>query len=63
MSLACASSFSAVEAAVNSLVLGKCEAAVVTGSNVLLSSVGQLDLTINVLANDGRCKSFDVSGN
>ena len=63
LSTACSSSFTAVEAAVNSIVVGKCEAALVTGSNVLLNPYTNLDMmAMNVLARDGRCKAFDVSG-
>ena len=47
----------------NSIILGRCEAAVVTGSNVLLNPQTHLDLmAMNVLAKDGRCKTFDESG-
>ena len=63
VSTPCSSSLSAVEAAVSSVVLGKREAAVVTGGNLLLSVIGQLDFTaMNVLAKDGRCMAFDVLG-
>ena len=63
MCTACSSSFTALETAVNSIILGKCDAAVVTGSTLHLNPQGHLDLmATNVLAPDGRCKTFDESG-
>ena len=63
LSGACASSLMAVEAAVNSITLGQCDAAIVTGSNVLLNPLPFLDLmTMEGLAPDGHCKTFDDSG-
>ena len=63
VSTACSSSFTAIETAVSSMILGRCDAAVVTGSNVLLNPQTHLDLmAMNVLAKDGRCKTFDESG-
>ena len=62
-STACSSSFSALEIAVNSMRLGACEAAVVTGSCIHLNPQTHLDLlAVNVLAPDGRCKTFDETG-
>ena len=60
---ACSSSFTALETAVNNIILGKCDAAVVTGSTVHLNPQSHLDLmAMNVLAHDGHCKAFDESG-
>ena len=63
MCTACSSSFTALETAVSSIILGKCDAAVVTGSTLHLNPQTHLDLlTMNVLARDGRCKTFDEKG-
>lgn len=63
ISSACSSSFTALEAALSSIILGKCDAAVVTGSNICLNPRSNSDLmTLNVLAKDGHCKVFDESG-
>ena len=63
MSTACSSSFTALETAILSIQCGKCDAAIVTGSNVHLSNFGQKDLmALDVLAGDGRCKTYDASG-
>ena len=60
---ACSSSLTALEAAVSSIVLGKCDAAIVTGSTIHLNPQSHLDLmATNVLAPDGRCKTFDETG-
>ena len=63
VSTACSSSFAALDAAVNSLILGHCEAAIVTGSCLFLNPRSFSDLlAMNALSMDGRCKTFDVSG-
>ena len=60
---ACATSLIVIEAAVNAITLGQCEAAIVTGSNVLLNPLPIQDLmTIEVLSPDGYSKTFDDSG-
>ena len=63
LSGACASSLMALEAAVSSITLGLCDSAIVTGSNVLLNPLPFLDLmTIEGIAPDGYCKTYDDSG-
>ena len=63
VSSACSSSLTAIEAAVSSVVFGRCEAAIVTGSNLVLNPHSNRDLmTMNGLAMDGRSKAFDASG-
>ena len=64
LSGACASSLMALEAAVNSITLGQCDSAIVTGSNVLLNPLPFVDLMkMEGLSADGYCKTFDDSGN
>ena len=63
LSTACSSSLTAMEAAVNGILLGKFEAAIVTGSNLCLNPRHHLAyMTGAALAKDGRCKAFDESG-
>ena len=63
VSTACSSSLTSIEAAVNSIAIGKCDAAIIAGSNALLNPHSQIDLiALNALAMDGRSKAFDASG-
>ena len=63
MCTACSSSFTALETAVHCIMLGKCDAAVVTGSTVHLNPQNHFDvLALNALSMDGRSKAFDESG-
>ena len=63
MSSACSASLTAVEAAVNGIILGKFDAAIVTGSNVCLSPRASLGYAENgAVSRDGHCKAFDESG-
>ena len=64
VSTACSSSFTALETAVSSIMLGKCDAAIVTGSTVHLDPSNHFDLvTLGALAMDGKSKTFDEAGN
>ena len=63
MCTACSSSFTALETAVHCIMLGKCDAAVVTGSTVHLNPQSHADvIALNALSPDGRSKAFDESG-
>ncbi|EGX58132.1 Beta-ketoacyl synthase [Streptomyces zinciresistens K42] len=60
---ACSSSLVAVHLAVRSLLSGECDRAVAGGVNALLSPVPQLGAAgLTALAADGRCRTFDASG-
>ena len=60
----CSSSFTALEIAMHSIQAGKCEAAIVTGSSIQLNPFISMDhMALKALAPDGRCKTFDESGN
>lgn len=64
VSTACSSSLTALEFAVQSMRLGSCDAALVTGSTVHLNPQTHLDLVaFGALAKDGRSKAFDQAGN
>ena len=63
MCTACSSSLTALETAVHCIMLGKCDAAVVTGSTVHLNPQNHFDvIALNALSPDGRSKAFDESG-
>ncbi|MFJ4940555.1 type I polyketide synthase [Streptomyces pseudovenezuelae] len=60
---ACSSSLVAVHLAVQSLRSGECDLAIAGGVNALLSPVPQLGAAgLTALAADGRCRTFDASG-
>ncbi|XP_048587065.1 mycocerosic acid synthase-like polyketide synthase isoform X2 [Nematostella vectensis] len=60
---ACSSSLIALRLAIESLENGDCEAAVVCASNIILSHMNHMVSSLaGLLAPDGRCKSFDSSG-
>ncbi len=61
---ACSSSLVAIHRAIEAICSGSCEMAIAGGVNALLSPEHYLSLgSAGVLANDGRCKSFDISAN
>ena len=63
LSSACSSSLTAIEAAVNQIRVGNIDAAIVTGSNVLLNPRDSLEfMAFGALAPDGVCRTFDKSG-
>ncbi|MDW8319635.1 MAG: beta-ketoacyl synthase N-terminal-like domain-containing protein, partial [Anaerolineae bacterium] len=58
---ACSSSLVAVHLAAQSLRAGECDLAVAGGVNVILSPEGTIYFCrLNVMAHDGRCKTFDA---
>ncbi len=60
---ACSSSLVAVHLAVQSIRRGECTAAVAAGTNLLIDPVSSLSVSqANMLSGDGRCKTFDASG-
>jgi myxalamid-type polyketide synthase MxaB len=60
---ACSSSLVAVHLAVQSLRRGECELALAAGVNALIDPVSYLGISqANMLAADGRCKTFDARG-
>ncbi|GAA2069421.1 hypothetical protein GCM10009801_19040 [Streptomyces albiaxialis] len=60
---ACSSSLVAVHLAARSLRSGECDMAIAGGVNALLSPVPQLGAAgLTALAADGRCRTFDASG-
>lgn len=57
---ACSSSIIAVNHAFNDIISGKCDAAIVVGSNIVLRPLMSLQfLRLSMLAPDGKCKAFD----
>lgn len=60
---ACSSSLTALKLAADSLHNEECEVAIVCAPNIVLSHVKQMGSSLGgLLAPDGRCKSFDASG-
>ena len=60
---ACSSSLTALKLALDSLQNGECEIAIVCAPNIILDHVTQMVSSMaGLLAPDGRCKSFDASG-
>ncbi|CAH1398200.1 unnamed protein product [Nezara viridula] len=60
---ACSSSMMAFHHAVEEIKTGKCDAAVVVGSNLLLNPTASLQfMKLSLLNADGKCKAFDSSG-
>ena len=63
VSTACSSSLTAIEAAVNHIKAGNIDAAIVTGSHVLLNPRAHLEvMAVGVASKDGQCRAFDESG-
>lgn len=61
---ACSSSMVAVQAAWSAIMEGEIEAAIVGGTNLTLKPQTSMQFNaLNMLAADGKCKSFDASGN
>ncbi|XP_074648828.1 fatty acid synthase-like isoform X2 [Tubulanus polymorphus] len=61
---ACSSSLLALDHAITAIRTGQCDNAVVGGANILIRPNTSLQFNrLNMLASDGSCKSFDVSGN
>lgn len=64
MDTACSSSLLAFEQAISAIRSGQCDAAIVGGVNLLLKPQSSLQFhRLGMLAPDGKCKAFDVSGN
>jgi len=60
---ACSSSLLALDQALRAIRSGLCDAAVVGGTNVCLNPrISAQFKQLGMLAPDGACKSFDVSG-
>ncbi|XP_076458650.1 fatty acid synthase-like isoform X1 [Babylonia areolata] len=60
---ACSSSLLALDQALHSIRNGHCDAAIVGGSGLLLKPGSSLQfLQLGMLSPDGKCKSFDASG-
>ena len=63
MDTACSSSLLAMEQAVSAIRAGHCDSAIVGGVNLLLKPQSSLQFhRLGMLAPDGKCKAFDVSG-
>ncbi|KAL1484915.1 hypothetical protein MTO96_032291 [Rhipicephalus appendiculatus] len=63
MDTACSSTMTALNEAVQALRSGRCEAAIVGGSNVTLAPAVSLHFQrLGMLAPDGKCKAFDADG-
>ncbi|XP_039309277.1 fatty acid synthase-like [Solenopsis invicta] len=61
---ACSSSLYATHQAVSAIRAGECDAAIVGGLNLVLRPNYSLQcLKLNMLSQDGKCKTFDVSAN
>ncbi|KYN15123.1 PREDICTED: fatty acid synthase-like [Trachymyrmex cornetzi] len=64
MDTACSSAMYGMHQAVTAMRAGECDAAIVGGLNLLLRPEASLQFhRLNMLSQDGKCKSFDVSGN
>ena len=60
---ACSSSLTALKLAVDNLQKGECDVAIVCAANIVLDHIMQMVSSMaGLLAPDGRCKSFDASG-
>ncbi|XP_061715319.1 fatty acid synthase-like isoform X2 [Cydia pomonella] len=63
MDIACAGSMHALVQAWNDIRAGRCEAAVVAGTNICLNPATSLSFhRLTMLSPDGRCAAFDESG-
>ena len=61
---ACSSSMVALQEAWTAVSGGEVEAAIVAGTNLTLKPQNSMQFNaLNMLAADGKCKSFDASGN
>nr|XP_050029751.1 fatty acid synthase-like [Dermacentor andersoni] len=61
---ACSSTMTALHEAVLALRSGRCEAAIVGGSNVTLDPTASVHfLRLGTLSEEGKCKAFDAGGN
>jgi fatty acid synthase len=61
---ACSSSLLAMDQAIAAIRSGQCDAAIVGGVNLILKPQSSLQFhRLSMLAPDGKCKAFDVSGN
>ena len=61
---ACSSSMVALQEAWAAVSEGEVEAAIVAGTNLTLKPQNSMQFNaLNMLASDGKCKSFDASGN
>ncbi|XP_029178050.1 fatty acid synthase-like [Nylanderia fulva] len=59
---ACSSSLAALHQAVLAIRTGECDSAIVGGMNLLLDPANALHFhQLNMLSNDGKCKTFDVT--
>lgn len=59
---ACSSALTAVHLAIQSLRRGECELAIAAGVNIVMArEVSEASARSNLLAADGRCKTFDAS--
>ncbi|CAH1398203.1 unnamed protein product [Nezara viridula] len=60
---ACSSSLLALHQGAEAIQAGKCDAAIVLGTNVILKPTTSVQfLKLNLLSADGKCKAFDASG-
>jgi acyl transferase domain-containing protein len=60
---ACSSALTAIHLACEGLWCGTCQTAIAGGTNLMLTPYPFISLSkIQALAKDGRCKSFDASG-
>ena len=61
---ACSSAMFGIHQAVAAMRAGECDAAIIGGLNLLLRPEASLQFhRLNMLSQDGKCKSFDASGN
>ncbi|XP_072763346.1 fatty acid synthase-like [Anoplolepis gracilipes] len=62
MDTACSSSLTALHQAVSAIRTGECDSAIVGGLNLLLHPENTLHFYgLNMLSNDGKCKTFDMT--